>query len=235
MKLLIWDLDDTIIDTQPLYYDKIDRMGKILHEDFGYPYVEAIETQRRIDRDLVREHGVSIHRFPQSLRDTYVNLCTLSNTPFDPDTCDMFKELGYSLYNEVAENLPFVDSILKYLYDQNYTMVILTKGDNTVQRRRAASTGLLEYFKEVFVVDVKTPETYRGICRTYNVLPENAVMIGNSFKGDIQPALEAGLFGIFIPRGTFQIDGEYSYSPGQYEYLREAELSLDVPLLLKDM
>jgi len=45
----------------------------------------------------------------------------------------------------------------------------------------------------------KSEEDYRRLCQKLNILPQEAVMVGNSFKSDIAPALAIGMKAIYIP------------------------------------
>ena len=42
------------------------------------------------------------------------------------------------------------------------------------------------------IVSDKKPEAYRRLCREMEVKPEELLMVGNSFKSDIAPALKIG-------------------------------------------
>ena len=57
-------------------------------------------------------------------------------------------------------------------------------------------------FDKTVIVCDKNREEYLGLCDSESILPEQLLMIGNSFKSDIQPVVELGGSGIYIPFHT---------------------------------
>ena len=49
------------------------------------------------------------------------------------------------------------------------------------------------------IVSEKSAETYTKIFSRYGVKAERAVMVGNSLRSDIWPALQAGAWTVYIP------------------------------------
>ena len=70
------------------------------------------------------------------------------------------------------------------------------------QENKLWRSGLQRYFDVVSIVSDKTPEAYRRLCRELEVKPEELVMVGNSFKSDIVPALKIGASAVHIPFHT---------------------------------
>ena len=64
---------------------------------------------------------------------------------------------------------------------------------------KLAASGLGDKFSGVEIVSEKTPEVYRRIFARLWRGALSAVMIGNSLRSDILPALEAGAFAVHIP------------------------------------
>ena len=73
--------------------------------------------------------------------------------------------------------------------------MVITKGDLFDQERKLAQSGLRDRFAAVEIVSDKTPETYRRVFDRHGQGPARAMMIGNSLKSDVLPALEAGKLG----------------------------------------
>jgi putative hydrolase of the HAD superfamily len=48
-------------------------------------------------------------------------------------------------------------------------------------------------------VSNKTEREYRQLCENLAVAPEETLMVGNSFRSDIAPALAAGAYAAHIP------------------------------------
>jgi putative hydrolase of the HAD superfamily len=58
---------------------------------------------------------------------------------------------------------------------------------------------LEQYFSYVETVSNKTEREYRQLCENLDVAPEQTLMVGNSFRSDIAPALAAGAWTAHIP------------------------------------
>lgn len=86
--------------------------------------------------------------------------------------------------------------------DRKYRLAVFTKGELMDQENKLWRSGLQRYFDVVSIVSDKTPEAYRHLCKELEVSPEQLVMVGNSFKSDIAPALKIGASAIHIPFHT---------------------------------
>ncbi len=76
---------------------------------------------------------------------------------------------------------------------------LVTKGDLFDQESKLARSGLGELFDAVEIVSTKNAATYRAIMQRHGVAPERFVMVGNSLRSDVLPALEAGARAVHIP------------------------------------
>ena len=76
-------------------------------------------------------------------------------------------------------------------------VVLITKGDLMHQESKLARSGLGELFDAVEIVSDKTPATYARVFARHGGRP--GVMVGNSLKSDVIPAIEAGGWGVHVP------------------------------------
>jgi putative hydrolase of the HAD superfamily len=76
-------------------------------------------------------------------------------------------------------------------------IVLITKGDLMHQESKLARSGLGELFDAVEIVSDKTPATYARVFARHGGKP--GVMVGNSLKSDVIPAIEAGGWGVHVP------------------------------------
>ena len=67
------------------------------------------------------------------------------------------------------------------------------------QETKLASSGLGHLFKGLEVVSEKDERIYRNLIARHGVQPHRFVMVGNSLRSDILPALEAGAHAVYIP------------------------------------
>ena len=73
--------------------------------------------------------------------------------------------------------------------------MLITKGDLFDQERKLAQSGLGELFDGVEIVSDKSADTYRRIFARHGDGAERGMMVGNSLKSDVVPALAAGSLG----------------------------------------
>jgi putative hydrolase of the HAD superfamily len=112
-------------------------------------------------------------------------------------------ELGKTLLRLDARPLEGVEETLARLRQtRHYKLAVFTKGELQDQENKLWRSGLQRYFDVVSIVSDKTPEAYRRLCRELEVKPEELVMVGNSFKSDIVPALKIGASAVHIPFHT---------------------------------
>jgi putative hydrolase of the HAD superfamily len=97
-----------------------------------------------------------------------------------------------------VETLPHVHDTLERLTGR-YTIVLVTKGDLFDQERKLAASGLGDFFDAVEIVSDKTRATYDRVFARHGDGAERAMMVGNSLKSDVVPAIEAGGWGVFVP------------------------------------
>ena len=211
--VFVWDLDDTLIWTSWAYSRAFATFHKYMEELFGGRLIElrTLGTiSEEIDKNLIKTinpntskpYGYSMERFPASFVKTYEWLCEhgfgtyqemiarrvslIGNEAFDP--------LGYKKQGMVEG----AQEVLDFIHDQSDMQILVTKGEKLVQDSKIVTLNLDTWFgKEIYVVDSKNKDTFAKICERF---PDSVIFsVGNSFGSDIQPALDAGIMGIFIP------------------------------------
>jgi putative hydrolase of the HAD superfamily len=108
---------------------------------------------------------------------------------------------GRAMLDHPVELLPHAKATVQALAAQ-FRIVLITKGDLLHQERKLAQSGLGDLFNGVEIVSDKTPDTYRAVFARHGSGAEQAMMVGNSLKSDVLPALEAGSFGVYVPHGV---------------------------------
>ena len=197
-KLLAFDADDTLWDCQSFFDDISRRYCEFLAH---YGNIDAIgEALFKVEMGNMEELGYGTKAFVISLVE---NALRISDYRLDAHETEEIVRLGRSLLRLPATPFPGVTETLQKLKAQDgYTMVVLTKGDYLEQERKFHRSGLKEFFDDFIVVSEKTSEVYQRMCRQFGVQPSETIMIGNSFKSDIHPALQAGCQAIYIPHHT---------------------------------
>jgi putative hydrolase of the HAD superfamily len=200
---LILDLDDTLIQTSRLYYNVRDAVFKVINKECGLEIAEIERRLEKVEHENVRLHGFFKERFPLSLAQTYTELCEEHGFKVNHQLRHEIEGLGWALYDMEHPVLEGVEHVLGQLTTdlsrERFRLILCTKGDLEIQRRKLTRSGLHRYFEHIEIVPDKNIETYKVLSQKYGFDPEHAYMIGDSIKSDINPAMTAGLKAIYIP------------------------------------
>ncbi len=82
---------------------------------------------------------------------------------------------------------------------RSHRLLLITKGDLRDQERKLAKSGLAAHFHHTEIVAEKDAGTYARILRRCQVDPAQFLMVGNSLKSDILPALDLGAHAALVP------------------------------------
>ncbi|MCC6520046.1 MAG: HAD hydrolase-like protein, partial [Tabrizicola sp.] len=107
--------------------------------------------------------------------------------------------LGRQLLEHPMELLPHVRTTVTALA-RDFRLVLITKGDLLHQEKKLAQSGLGDLFDGVEIVSDKTETTYRTAFARHGTGADQAMMVGNSLKSDVIPALQAGSWGVHVPQ-----------------------------------
>lgn len=206
LKTLFWDLDDTLTQTQ-LYYNKAnDASAQLVFELLGglISLEEVKSTMRQVDKDNIKIYGYSRKRMPNSWKDTYTVLANKYGIATTSENIEKVYDSGEEIFRM---NIPlYEDSIptLQIVKDMGYEMRILTLGEVAIQEKRIKDTNIASYFNDIHIVSEKTTEMYRKIVGVDNL--HSSVMIGNSLRSDIEPALDNNMFALHVNRESWVHD-----------------------------
>ena len=132
-----------------------------------------------------------------------------------------------------VETLPGVHDTLEAVAP-DHSLILITKGDLFDQERKLAQSGLGDWFDGVEIVSDKTPGVYERIFGAAEGGPEAAMMVGNSLKSDVIPAIEAGSWGVHVPHDlTWEL--EHADPPEEADRFRMLERIDALPDLLKGL
>ena len=188
-----FDADDTLWQNEHFYKLTEARFATLLtgHVEPGELSAHLLDTERR----NLKQYGFGIKGFTLSMIETAIEV-TRGDIP--ASVIAEILEAGRDMLSHPVETLPHVRETLETLAGR-YRMVMITKGDLFDQERKLAESGLGELFDAVEIVSDKDTDTYRRVFRQYGDGPERAMMVGNSLKSDVVPAIAAGSWGVYIP------------------------------------
>jgi putative hydrolase of the HAD superfamily len=188
-----FDADDTLWHTERVYRLTEARFATLL-ADYANPddlSRRLLETERR----MLQFYGYGRKGFLLSMIETAISI-TDGRVP--TSIISELLALGHDMYADPVETLPGVRETLEPLATE-YQLILITKGDLLDQEQKLARSGLGDLFHAVEIVSDKTADTYRRLFARHGNGPDRSMMVGNSMKSDIVPALEAGSFGVHVP------------------------------------
>jgi putative hydrolase of the HAD superfamily len=188
-----FDADDTLWQNEQFYRLTERRLTELLAE-----HAEAGDISRRLleaEKRNLEFYRFGIKGFTLSMIETAIEV-TEGRVP-----AAVIQEIlasGRELLRHPVETLPHVRETLEQLAG-NYRIILITKGDLFDQERKLAQSGLGELFDAVEIVSDKNASTYQRVFSRHGDGPGRSMMVGNSLKSDVVPAIEAGSWGVYVP------------------------------------
>ena len=188
-----FDADDTLWHNERFYRLTEARFAELLADfaDAGHLTERLLQAEKR----NLGKYGFGIKGFTLSMIETAVEV-TDGRVP--AATIRDILDAGREMLDHPVETLPHAKEALEALSGR-HRLVLITKGDLFDQERKLAASGLGDYFDAVEIVSDKSRGTYQRIFAAHGDGPDHAMMIGNSLKSDVIPAIEAGAWGVFVP------------------------------------
>lgn len=191
--LLIFDLDDTLIHTHRVFMELTDeflrRMAEMELFDENVYY-----TMDNFNREAVEDNNAYVPwAFPKAMRKTYEFYCEKYFAPYYEEVAEDLERLGWGFREAEYEQVSGAKLLLDEMADAGHTLVMLTQGGYDEQKFKVEQQQFNEFFDEIVVVDKKAPEVLRNVIERHGFLPQDTVVIGDSAKSDIAPALAVGV------------------------------------------
>jgi len=194
MKLVIFDLDDTLINTSDVYYRcREDFLSFLIKINNGYNIEYLRNVFEDIDNKNIRFFGYTPWRYTYSMVEMYLNLVRKDHIKFAASYINQITQIGSRVINEIPPLMPGAKHVLSTLKKKGYSLALLTRGEQTLQRQKIIHHGLEENFIQIAVVSQKTKRVFQSLISELGVNAKKAWSIGDSPKWDIFPAREAGL------------------------------------------
>ncbi len=219
------DADDTLWQSEQFFHFTQGEFAALL-KDHAEPENLAARLLATEQRNL-KLYGFGIKGFVLSMIETAVDV-TGGKAP--GHVISAIVKLGHQMLAHPIEPLPGVADTLEALCE-THKLVMVTKGDLFDQERKLAESGLGELFSAVEIVSRKDAAVYDRIFRAHGEGPERAMMIGNSLKSDVIPALEAGAWGVFVPHPLTWVH-EHAETPTGHARFRQISSFGELPRLI---
>lgn len=217
IQAIVFDADDTLWDCQS-YFEKVENRLCDMLSPWG-THDEISSALFATEAANMPVLGYGCKAFTLSVIECAINI---SHGEIKAESIGELAEMGKALQNLPGTPLDGVISTLEKLKDSGaYRLAVFTKGELLDQENKLRRSGLEGYFSHVEIVSDKTELSYRNLCRNMDIAPEEMVMVGNSFKSDIIPAITVGAYAIHIP---FHVTWQLEHTQ-EFEHERLAKVS----------
>ena len=216
IKKIIFDLDDTLVQTGIIYERVIKEFVETLIKDLNInkmSFDEIYKIQEEIDIKLIAEYGFTTVRFPLSFSETYKYICKKLNIKFNKSQDEKLSSIGEKVFNTIPELCEGVIEILEY-FKNKYNLVIYTLGDEKVQKDKIVENNLHNYIDKYLIVQEKNIDTLKSVC---DDTPFNeCAIVGDSIRGEIEPGVKLGMKAFYLEKPKkwtylhYDMEGEYT-------------------------
>jgi putative hydrolase of the HAD superfamily len=190
-----FDADDTLWQNEAFFRLTQERFTALLADHAAPDHLaERLEAAER--RNL-GAYGFGVKGFTLSMIETAIEV-TEGGVP--APVIGEILAVGREMLEHPIELLPHARAAVTALAGE-YRVILITKGDLLDQERKLAQSGLGDLFHGVEIVSDKTETAYRTIFARHGTGADQAMMVGNSLKSDVIPALGAGAWGVHVPHG----------------------------------
>lgn len=190
---LIFDADDTLWESNPHFLEAQAAFLDLLESAGHRDRPQILAAIRAHELAIIGEMGygrrpylIALHRVAEEL-----GAGRLAREPID--------EIGAALLERPCPLLPGVAATLEEL-STRHRLLLFSKGQPAEQMRKLERSGLRHLFSRIGFPLEKDAAAYLRLLAQAGLDPARTVMVGNSPRSDINPAIRAELRGaVYIP------------------------------------
>ena len=195
LSTIAFDADDTLWHNEAHFHLTQTRFAALLADAADPDHLaQRLESAER--RNL-GSYGYGVKGFMLSMIETAIEV---TEGRVSASVIAEIMAAGRAMLAHPVDLLPHARDTVEALA-RTHRVILITKGDLLDQERKVAQSGLGDLFHAVEIVSDKTAAAYRAIFLRHGHGAERAMMVGNSLKSDVLPAIAAGAFGVHVPHG----------------------------------
>ncbi len=197
---VIFDLDDTLIDTQAIYDETKSKIAKvIMREDIDMGEPEIIKKFETIGIRLFEKYRVRRERFTLTALKLYDILACHANS----QTRITVKRIAESVFHKIPQAFSDTRSTLRLLRENGYRLGLFTEGPRDIQMRKVKLLGLHNYFQHISIVETKNILALKYLAKKlcgYDIA-SSIVYVGDSLSRDVSISKGCGFTTVWkVPR-----------------------------------
>lgn len=203
-KVLLVDLDDTLIKTQEGYDKIMNQVIDYIHEktEQGKEKKEIRELFQKVNLKNLGKYA-ACERFIRTSIEVYKKLTGVKEIDKNVET---IIQLSNAVFYDVFEVQEGALAFLENMRKKGYKIVVVATGEKEIQEKRMLDAKLYDYVDATYIVKFEKKEIIGKMMKVHG--KENVILVGNSEKMDIVPSLALGIKAIQIKRETWENDAE---------------------------
>jgi putative hydrolase of the HAD superfamily len=230
IELVAFDGDDTLWHNESIFSMTQQRFSELME-----PYLEDDDLHERLfatEMRNLRLFGYGVKSFTLSMIETAIEL---SDAKVTAEEIAAIMHAGRAMLQHPVELLEGVEDAIERVSERHPVMLI-TKGDLFDQESKLARSGLGDRFDAVEIVTEKDETAYRRVLQRRGVQADRFVMIGNSARSDIGPALALGAWAVHVPYHITWAHEQVDESAfAEHERYRRIESLAELPAVLAEV
>ena len=194
-RIVVFDADDTLWDCQG-HFEVV--MQQLYNELLSWTH-SLEESSRQLfatERKNMHLLGYGVKAFTLSILETAMRV---SKGEMPVHTIQKLLDECYTLLEFPTTPLPHVTDTLTELRRRGYPLVVFTKGELLDQQHKLERSGLQHFFCHLEITSDKGEAEFRNLAQRLGATPDRLLMVGNSLRSDVAPALAAGWQAVHIP------------------------------------
>ncbi len=222
--LLLLDADDTLWESA-LFFERTEHDFLCLMTALGSSEEEVRRTVHKKDVERLSITGYGAKPYMDTL-----SLIMLDLVPEAPSwALTALDDIGKNLLGHPVILQPYVLNTLIDVKDLPLKTMVYTMGEKDHQTDKFERSGLSRYVDELRIVHRKSVNALRDILTDADVMPGNCMVVGNSPRSDINPALSLGAVAVHVLRDrTWAAEREDFTDPGMVITIRSFEELPDI-------
>jgi len=198
-KWVIFDMDNTLINTEPLYTNASNQFGSFM-ADHGFNREEVMNKQDEVDASLFEKFGYSTDRFAESFEITakFFFQFGFQDDERKKEIIATVRKFAMDVFEQTSVEYDYAAGVVRQMANAGFKVAVVTAGERWVQIKRFDDLTMRNLFHDCWVVLKKTSDVFEDFCIKHNVDKENSWMIGDSIRSDILSSHAAGLNAIHL-------------------------------------
>lgn len=222
---VLLDLDDTLIVTQSRFDAATAKSMSLIASALGVPAEPVQARFREIDRaSVLSQTSFRVRRYTDSWLKAAEEF---AGGPLSPELVAAVEKVTLAVWEPPYDAYGGAEEAVRALRSMPGvgTISILTLGDEDVQRAKLGSLppGIAGCLSEAIIVHHKDTAALLDALDGHPA--GRGVMVGNSLRSDIEPALAAGLWAVHVDQDSWTLDAEHSADLGSDRFLRIASIA----------